>query len=173
MRSVVLLLLIVLIPATVFAATGTREDPIWPDDAIPYATISYTGVDANTYDELTAEVTVRFDGALRVNEAYEKIQEYQPYEVRGPLYFCFRFTLKANGLSPGEKLSIYAYDAFKAYNMDVIECDILTDLEQVELLDDTSAYIYVGFRTPGSLPRYIVFGDRLWFSAESSKKVDE
>ena len=172
MKKFLAIFFALMLPMNALAEKGTREDPIWPKDSVNSAVVEVTSFDVNTFEEIRADITVQLIGSLDVVATYDKIQESSVEEIRGPLFFCFQFLLTASGLERGEKISIAAVDFFKAYNLKMIECPILTTLENVELLDDTSAYIYVGFRTLGSFPNLIVFNDTVWFEADISTKAD-
>ncbi|NLV47008.1 MAG: hypothetical protein GXY07_21210 [Candidatus Hydrogenedentes bacterium] len=142
---------------------GTREFPI---DVSVMEPITVVWQDAA--GGIEAEITFKSIEDLSFPEAYEKIDELSYIEARGPLYFCFEILVQADKVDGGN-VAVLTSDQFKAFNMDFIQSEILTVLEEVELLEGTGAHFYVGFRTLGSFPGYIVFNNELWFDVRYAK----
>ena len=151
------------------ATIGSKDHPVPESTAFE---VKYEVMSFSDYDYVSGDISLSIVGQLPGAQAIDKIYENSLREYQGPKYFCFKILVEAKNLSRDVSIPIVA-GVFKAYDEDFLESEILTVLSQVELLNGTKAYLYLGFRTPEGFPGYLVFNDTIWFDLRNVKFLDE
>lgn len=177
-----LVVLMLVMPTALYAyeepAKGTMDNPFYSSrNKTEEGTVKFKGINFDTFEEVTANITVSVVGELKVGPTYDKITELTGVEARGPFYFCYKVLLKAENIKGGNAITVSS-DDFKVYNTQKEEVKILTEFEEVELLSGTGAYMYIGVRTSkkgelNTYPLYIVFNNELWFDVLIPKLIDD
>jgi len=175
MKRIIAILLAVAIfmPIVVIASEpiGTRKNPIYITKEPKGETVKdFTGFDAITLNNVTADITVTVEGRLSLNDAFYKILDLTFEEQKGPFLDCFKVLLTAENIDGGTSIMV-STDSFKVFDPKFIEIPILTSLESVELLDGASAYFYVGINPHDRQACYLVFNNQLWFDILLAKTV--
>ena len=165
----ILLLILIPIVSLTETALGTKEMPVKQNQPFTteYETMSY-----GDYEDVSGDITITVVGQLVGGKAIDKIYEYSFVQHQGPKYFCFKLLVSAENLSRNVSIPITA-GAFKAFDTNFLKSEILTEISYVELLNETKAYLYLGFRTPEDFPGYLVFDDSVWFDLTNVPFVEE
>lgn len=171
----VIVFLMMMIPTLSLAyeepAKGTKDNPFYTS-INEEGTVEFKGIAGDYSSYASANITISVVGELKYSSAYDKISELALIEVRGPSYFCYKVLIKAEDIVGANSILITDED-FKVYDLNRIEAPILTEYEEVELLNGTGAYMYIGVRTPNTFPMYIVFNNELWFDLINISGIEE
>lgn len=152
---------------------GTKDNPFYASKEESGNVLNFEGIDLNSSKIITADITIKVLGEYTVTPAYAMIEKFgRESYIRGPGYSCFKVLVSVSSLEGGSTVHIRAEDDFKVVDNNGVIAPVLTAFSRADILDDTSAYLYIGCRTVGSMPVYIVFDNTLWIDVINAPYIE-